>query len=107
MLQAVTWRWCGCCVRRHVLKPQPLLDYSQGGHSGLGFKRCIGELAVPLMQQPRPKQHACSTNCCTTGLYRFHNNSHVEAACNEVGGRAWRLLRTWKCAKHLLASYGL
>ncbi|WIA22471.1 hypothetical protein OEZ85_004767 [Tetradesmus obliquus] len=69
---------------RHVLKPQPLLDYSQGGHSGLGFKRCIGELAVPLMQQPRPKQHACSTNCCTTGLYRFHNNSHVEAACNEV-----------------------
>lgn len=43
----------------------------------------------------------------TTGLYRFHNNSHVEAACNEVGGRAWRLLRTWKCAKHLLASYGL
>lgn len=78
---------------RHVLKPQPLLDYRQGGNSGLGFKRCIGvrDQDYKWLADARDTQGAGRSfplgavgAPVTTGLYRFHNNSHVEAACNEV-----------------------
>lgn len=78
-----------CC--RHVLKPQPLLDYTKGGVSGLGFKRCIGVrykqykwLADASETRGQGPAYQVASSTVPTGLYRFRNNSHVELKCHEV-----------------------
>lgn len=76
---------------RHVLKPQPLLDYTTGGVGGLGFKRCIGVryknykwLADGSETKGRGAMYRVGGDEVPSGLYKFHETSHVELGCQEV-----------------------
>eukprot|EP00775_Hariotina_reticulata_P005460 gene5460-5694_t len=72
-------------------KPQPLLDYTSGGVSGLGFKRCIGVryknykwLGNANATKGEGPSYLSGSQQVPTALYKFNGDSHVELPCQEV-----------------------
>lgn len=87
-----------------MLKPQPLLNYLDGGAGGLGFKRCMAVryrdykwLADPSSTGSGIKgkaskagnttaatKHGVRSRKVKPALYKFRDGNHIELRCQEV-----------------------